>query len=54
MTRYQLLAAEIFGYSYANYQDHLGIGNIRYDRLMPEEAKKLGRRRGLAPGTACS
>jgi hypothetical protein len=40
VTRYQLLAAEIYGYSYANYQDHLGIGNIRFDRLMPEAAMK--------------
>ena len=27
MTRDQLLAAEVFSYSYANYLDHLGIGN---------------------------
>jgi hypothetical protein len=31
MDRIHLLAAEIFGYSYANYEDHLGIGNIRFD-----------------------
>jgi hypothetical protein len=43
VNRYQLLAAEIFGYSYANYQDHLGIGNIRYDKLMPDDARKLER-----------
>ncbi len=41
LTRAQLLAAEIYGYSYANYRDHLGIGNIRYDHLMPETAQKL-------------
>ena len=41
MTREQLLAAEIFGYSYANYQDHLGIGNIRYEQLMPQAARTL-------------
>jgi hypothetical protein len=28
--REQLLAAEIFGYSFANHRDHLGIGNDRY------------------------
>jgi len=34
MNREQLLAAEIFGYSYASYHDHLGA-NIRFDELMP-------------------
>ena len=43
MDRYQLLAAEIFGYSYANYEDHLRIGNIRYDKLMPDDARTLER-----------
>jgi hypothetical protein len=43
MNRYQLLAAEIYGYSYANYEDHLGIGNIRYDKLMPDAARTLVR-----------
>jgi hypothetical protein len=43
MNRYHLLAAEIYGYSYANYRDHLGIGNIRYDKLMPADARKLER-----------
>lgn len=41
MDREQLLAAEIFGYSFANYEDHLGIGNVRYERLMPETARTL-------------
>ena len=36
MNRKQLLAAEIFRYSYANYADHLGIGNIRFDNMMPQ------------------
>jgi len=31
MNRKQLLAAETFHYSYANYDNHLGIGNIRFD-----------------------
>jgi hypothetical protein len=35
MTREQFVAAEIFGYSYANYQDHLDIENVRYEQLMP-------------------
>jgi len=43
MTREQLLAAEIYGYSFANYDDHLGIGNIRYEKLMSEAAKTLER-----------
>ncbi|RJQ45081.1 MAG: hypothetical protein C4538_09030 [Nitrospiraceae bacterium] len=37
MNRRQLLAAETFRYSYANYADHLGIGNIRFDKLMPQD-----------------
>ncbi len=41
LDRYHLLAAEIFCYSFANYRDHLGIGNIRYDTLMPNNAKTL-------------
>jgi hypothetical protein len=41
MEREKLLAAEIFGYSFANYEDHLGIGNIRYERLMPETVRTL-------------
>jgi len=41
VNRAQLLAAEIFGYSFANYADHLGIGNVRYERLMPEDAETL-------------
>ena len=35
MNRRQLLAAEIHGYSYDNYHDHLGV-NPRFDRYMPE------------------
>lgn len=36
MDKKYLLAAELFNYSYANYANHLGLGNIRFDRLMPE------------------
>lgn len=43
MKRVHLLAADIFGYSYANYEDHLGIGNARFDRLMPADARTLER-----------
>lgn len=41
MHRMHFLAAEIFGYSFANYRDHLGIGNIRYEDLMPDDANRL-------------
>lgn len=41
ITRKQMLAADIFGYSYANYEDHLG--NIRFDRLMPSDVDTLER-----------
>ena len=40
MDRIHYLAAEIFFYSYDNYDDHRG-GNLRFDRLMPEDAKLL-------------
>jgi hypothetical protein len=40
MTRRQLLAAETFNYSYANYADHLGV-NIRFDELMPNDVDVL-------------
>ena len=36
MTKKQLLAAETFSYSYANYADHLGI-NQRFDKYMPDD-----------------
>jgi len=41
MNRKQLLTAETFAYSYANYADHLGIGNIRFDKLMPDDVDTL-------------
>jgi len=41
MNRQQLLAAETFNYSYANYDNHLGIGNIRFDQLMPDDVDAL-------------
>lgn len=41
MNRWHLIAAEIFGYSFANYEDHLGIGHVRYERLMPQRVKVL-------------
>jgi hypothetical protein len=40
MERIHFLAAEIFSYSYANYDDHLGI-NERFDTLMPNDAEIL-------------
>jgi hypothetical protein len=41
LSREQLLAAEIFGYSFDNYRDHLG--NVRYDQLMPDSVATLAR-----------
>jgi hypothetical protein len=43
MTRLQLLAAEIFSYSFGNYADHLGIGHERFEELMPQAAMNLER-----------
>ena len=42
MNRKQLLAAETFHYSYANYANHLG-GNIRFDKWMPDDVDTLER-----------
>jgi len=39
MNKKFLLAAELFNYSYANYQNHLGIGNLRFEKLMPEHLR---------------
>ena len=41
MNRKQLLAAETFAYSYANYENHLGIGNVRFEELMPNDIDTL-------------
>lgn len=38
--RIHYLAAEVFFYSYDNYDDHLGI-NERFDRSMPDHARLL-------------
>jgi hypothetical protein len=43
MDRRYLLTAETFNYSYANYDNHLGIGNIRFDTLMPDDVDILER-----------
>ena len=40
MNKTQLLAAETFAYSYANYADHLGI-NDRFDKYMPDDVKTM-------------
>jgi len=41
MTDRHLLAAEYYNYSYQNYEDHLGIGNARYEQSMPENAETM-------------
>ena len=43
LTRKKMLAAEIYGYSYANYENHLGIGNVRFEKLMPDDVDILER-----------
>jgi len=40
MNKTQLLAAETFAYSYANYADHLGV-NDRFDKYMPDDIKSI-------------
>lgn len=41
MNREKLLAAETFSYSYANYANHLGIGHVRFEELMPQDVSYL-------------
>jgi len=43
MQRRDLLAAELYSYSFANYDAHRGIGNQRFDRFMPDDAATLER-----------
>ena len=37
MRRKHLLAAEVYGYSYDHYQDHLEARNVRFTRMMPDD-----------------
>jgi len=41
MMKQELLAAELYNYSYDNYAGHIEIGNERFTRLMPETIRKL-------------
>jgi len=41
MDREKLLAAETFTYSYAHYADHLGIGHVRFEEMMPDDVRIL-------------
>ena len=43
LQRKHYLAAEIYGYSYDNYSDHLEIRNLRFTRYMPEDVDTLQR-----------
>lgn len=43
MDREKLLAAETYSYSYANYANHLGIGHVRFEELMPHDVRLLER-----------
>jgi hypothetical protein len=43
LSRKHMLAAEVFGYSYAHYEDHLGISNARFEELMPHNVDILER-----------
>lgn len=43
LERSHMLAAEIFGYSYVHYWDHLLSGNTRFTDLMPDDVDTLAR-----------
>jgi hypothetical protein len=38
MERKHILAAELYSYGLENYRNHLGIGNSRFETLMPQDA----------------
>ncbi len=46
MKRVHYIAAEVFGYSYDNYQDHLEGGNACFTRYMPDDISTLERAAG--------
>ena len=41
LDRWELLAAEVFSYSYDHYAGH--HGNLRFDRYMPDDVRVLDR-----------
>ncbi len=55
-----MLAAEVFGYSYDHYADHLGdlpgMGHVRFERYMPHDVNALERaeREGWQPARLAS
>ena len=47
MDRTKYIAAELYSYSYQNYDDHLDMDHERYEKLMPDDAVALERGRAL-------
>ncbi len=43
MSEIHLLAAELYGYSYSNYANHLAVKNVRFTKLMPQGVRILQR-----------
>jgi len=43
MNRRHFLAAELFAYSFDNYESHLEVGNRRFTRYMPADVDRLER-----------
>ncbi len=43
MRRIHSLAAEVFGYSYDHDQDHLEVGNTRFNRYVPDDIRTFER-----------
>ncbi len=46
MNRLHFLAAELFAYSFDNYQSHLEVGNLRFMEYMPADVENLLRAEG--------
>jgi hypothetical protein len=43
MNEIHILAAELYGYSYNNYENHLAVDNMRFTTYMPEGVRILQR-----------
>jgi len=50
MNRHQLIAAEMYGYSYDHYQDKIDIRHKRFTKYMPQDIRTL--EKGLEEGVS--
>jgi hypothetical protein len=43
MSRWHMLAADVFGYRFAHYAEHLDVAKDRHTTLMPNDVRLLAR-----------